>query len=282
MFILLTWLLLALSGVIVLGTLWPVVTRALGQSPQGLGPPFYNQVCLPLFSLVFVLLPLCVWTGWKSWGIEKSRLAGLVCGLLVLGILVWLLGLHKPLSLVAISLAGLSLVSLVLVIFKSPGIRKSRKRWSAYGIHLGMAVIAIGVAVSGPYKTISEAVLKQGNSLTLDGYTVTYQDFIKKNTKSLVAYQAVLEVTQDGQQVGMLRPERRLYRNFEQPFAEASVLPSLGDEMYATLLGFSQDEVIRVQIRVNPLVNWLWIGGVLVCVFGLLTLSWRCSAKEWS
>ncbi len=275
LFILLTWLFLALGGVIVLGTLWPVLTKMIGQTPQGLGPDFYNQVCLPLFALLFVLLPFCVWAKWKSWGIGRWRFGLLIGGFIVLILFLWLFGMTKPLPLVAVSLTLLSILSVLSLIIKSSSIRKSRSLFGAYGLHLGVAVIGLGVAVSGPYKVITEAVLQPGSSMDVGEYTVTYRDFIKRDSKSLVAYQAVLQVSKQGQNLGTLRPERRMYRQFEQPFAEASVLPSLGDEIYSTLLGFNQEGVIRLQVRVNPLVNWLWIGGILVCLCGLLTMRWR-------
>ncbi len=279
LFILLTWLFLAIGGVIILGTLWPVVTKMLGQTPQGMGPDFYNQVCLPLFALLFVLLPFCIWAKWRSWGLGKWRFGLLVGIFIVLIFLFRFLGMSKPLALISVSLAVLSILSLVFLMVSSSAIRKSRSRWSAYGLHLGMAVIALGVAVSGPYKRISEAVLKPGHEMTVGEYTVTYRDFQRRNQESMVAYQAVLGVSKDGQNLGTLRPERRMYRQFEQPFAEASVLPSLGDEIYSTLLGFNQDGVIRLQVRVNPLVNWLWIGGVLACLCGLLTIGWSNNSK---
>ncbi|MFP4285103.1 MAG: cytochrome c-type biogenesis CcmF C-terminal domain-containing protein, partial [Desulfovermiculus sp.] len=87
------------------------------------------------------------------------------------------------------------------------------------------------------------------------------------------SYKASLDVEKNGQSLGRLRPERRLYNKFDQPFAEASVHPGLGDELYATLLGFDQDQQIRVQVRINPGVNWIWIGGTIMCLAGLLAVQ---------
>ena len=82
-----------------------------------------------------------------------------------------------------------------------------------------------------------------------------------------------LEVTKDGKFVGIMNPDKRIYRNFEkQQFAEVSTIPSLGDELYATLLGFTGEEKASFKISVNPLVNWVWIGGTFMCLFGFLLL----------
>jgi len=85
---------------------------------------------------------------------------------------------------------------------------------------------------------------------------------------------ALLSVTQGGKPVGSLAPEKRLYRNFEQStFAEVSVIPSLGEEIYATLLGFNEEGAVSLKVSVNPLVNWIWIGGTLSCLIAFL--CWR-------
>ena len=81
---------------------------------------------------------------------------------------------------------------------------------------------------------------------------------------------ALVEVTQNGKPVGLLAPERRLYRNFEQPFAEVAVIPSLGSEIYATLLSVDNEGKATFKMSLNPLINWLWIGGTLMCLFGFM------------
>jgi cytochrome c-type biogenesis protein CcmF len=142
-------------------------------------------------------------------------------------------------------------------------------------VHLGLGLVVLGVAVSGPYKVTREAVLDQGESLALQEYTLTYDSFHRFSQPGLEAYQARLTVREGDRTIGRLKPERRMYRNFKQPFAEASVLPGLGDEIYATLLGFSQEKVIRLQAQIHPMVNWIWIGGVAMTCCGLLGLRPR-------
>ena len=81
-------------------------------------------------------------------------------------------------------------------------------------------------------------------------------------------------VLRDGREVGSLTPEKRLYASFQQStFAEVSVIPSLGEEIYSTLLGFNEDGDVSVKVSLNPLVNWIWIGGTLSCLIAFL--CWR-------
>ena len=73
--------------------------------------------------------------------------------------------------------------------------------------------------------------------------------------------------------MGVLTPERRIYTGFEQPFAEVSTIPSLGDELYATLVNSTDKKAASLKISVNPLINWIWIGGTLSCLVAFL--CWR-------
>ena len=273
--VLLTWILLALSAIILGGTLYPVLSKLWSQNPIGLEQGFYNRVCLPLFTLCIVLLAVCPWLPWQGRVKSPGRLGAVAATLVLLVLLLWSQGLSQAVSLVAIGATGGLVMAVVLLLFSEPALRRDRSRLAAWGVHIGLGLVVLGVAVSGPYKVTREAVLDKGQSLSLQEYTLTYDSFRQYSLPGLEAYQARLTVKEGGKTIGVLKPERRMYRNFRQPFAEASVLPGLGDEIYATLLGYSQEKVIRLQAQVHPLVNWIWIGGVVMTCCGLLGLGPR-------
>jgi cytochrome c-type biogenesis protein CcmF len=270
--LLMAWLLLALGLVIVLGTLWPVISRLWAESAVGVQAGFYNRVCLPLFAVVLLFLAACPWLNTRSAGGRKGELSAVGAVFVVLALFLGWTGMTRPLPLFAASMAGACLFCLALVLVRQRSVRNRRPLWAAYAVHAGVALVALGIAFSGPYQQVREAVLSQGESLTLQEYTFVYQGFRSYETKAMTAYRADLLVERNGRTLGRLQPERRMYRNFDRPFAEASVLPGLGDELYATLLGFSRDREIQVQVSVNPLVNWIWIGGTIMCLVGFLTL----------
>jgi cytochrome c-type biogenesis protein CcmF len=144
--------------------------------------------------------------------------------------------------------------------------------WGAYGVHVGVALVALGIAFSGPYQVDEEAILHKGEVLKVGDYEFLYKEFAIKPSPSMTAYEARLMVAQNGKPLGILTPQKRMYANFDQSFAEVSIIPSLGDELYATLLGFDEDENISIKISIHPLVNWLWIGGTLMCLMAFFCL----------
>lgn len=264
--ILLTWLLLAVSLVVLLGTMWPAISQIWSQNPVGLEAGFYNRVCLPLLTLIIFFLTFCPWLSWKSGSKYPKTLIFLASFFVLLLVVFGLQGVQKPLPLVSAALSITACISIILLFARHSALRRTRQKWGAYGVHFGLALIALGIAFSGAYQQSAEAILDKGQSLKIDEYVITYKKFEERLSPSLAAYQAVLEVKREDKLLGILRPERRMYRKFDQPFAEASVLPGFGDELYATLLGFSEQEVISLQVRINPLVNWIWIGGVIMCI----------------
>lgn len=273
--VLLTWLLLILAGVIGLGTLWPLVSRIWTPDSVGMGPDFYNRVCLPFFALVVVGLPFCPWLGWTTWKRFSKILGSVLAGAVLLAAVVWVFGIQDPLSLITTAFALVTVLSLLGFSVYRANVRGNRSRMAVMGIHLGLGILALGIALSGPYKQEKDAVLSPGEELRIGEYTFTYTSLDRKSTQRMEGYSASLEATKQGKNLGTMHPERRWYHNFDQPFAEAAVIPGLGDELYATLLGFNQEDQVRVQVRINPGVNWIWIGGTIMCLAGLLALRSR-------
>ena len=269
------WLLLALGVVILMGTMWPVISNIWSENPEGLKPGFYNRVCLPLFTLIAVLLTMCPWFGWKG-GVKRKKGLGMVgiAGLISLAI-IWISGVTLPLAMIGAA-AGVTVIAGIVILFSmNPNVRRRRTAWGAYGVHFGLALMVLGIAVSGPYKAEKDVTLSRGESLEISGYDVTYMDMSQQSGRNMAVAEAVLEVTREGEVVGTLKPQRRMYRNFRQPYAEVSTIFSMGREIYATLIGFDQQGAISVTVSVHPLVNWIWVGGTLMCVFPFVALTRR-------
>ena len=143
-------------------------------------------------------------------------------------------------------------------------------------MHFGLALVVLGVAISGPYQYSVREQIVPGDTLDLGPYTVTYLDMKEGAMRNMAFVEIHLKVEKDGKELGVLKPQRRKYTSHEQLFAEAAVLDDhfyLGNEIYATLLGSSADKTVAVDVSVHPLVNWIWIGGTLMCVLPFVALG---------
>jgi len=273
-----SWLFLALGLVIMMGTMWPVISNIWSENPEGLQPGFYNRVCLPIFVAITLLLVACPWFGWRG-GVRRKKAFAAVGGI-GLGFLVvlWFVGITLPLALLGAA-AALTVAAAIVILFSvNEGVRRRRTAWGAYGVHFGLALMVLGIAFSGPYKAETDVTLAKGESFELSGFTVTYKDFSQKSGPNMAVAEAVLEVSRDGEIKGDLRPQRRMFRNFRQPYAEASTIFSFGDEIYATLMGFDEDNNVFVRVSVHPLVNWIWVGSTIMCLFPFISFFRRRKA----
>lgn len=275
MLVITAWFLLALGMVVTLGTMWPVISQLWTTQTLGLDANFYNRVCLPFMSMLILIFAFCPWLGWKG-GLRSKVGFSAVAGVLVASFMVlYAIGMTKILAAVTASAAIASMVSIVLLFVLNPSLRRSRRSWGAYGIHLGVVLMALGIAFSGPYKVEHEFIMAQGETVEIGGYEIKYSGSIEDRTDELLARAtATLEVYKDGEMVGLMLPDKRIYKNFErQQFAEVATIFSLGDELYSTLLGFTEDNRASFSISVNPLVNWVWIGGTIMCILPFLVLT---------
>ena len=266
------WLLIALCLVILTATLWPVISRLWTERPMGLDANFYNHVCLPLFTVMLALLLACPWLKWQG-GLRDWK-KFLITGAAFFGALVifWRMGITKALPLMSSSLCAAILVSMVMLLAE-----KSTRAWRpavmACLVHISVALMALGISFSGPYKQEVEVELARGQATQVGPYSVTLSNMYEGRGANFDYIEAELQVSKDGKVVSVLSPQRRLYDKWQRSaFSEATTYPSLGSEFYATLLGVSGDSAV-LRMSSNPLVNWLWIGGALMSLAPFIGLT---------
>jgi len=273
MIVLLVWLLVALAVVVLLGTIWPVISQLWESKPKGVNQGFYNTICLPLFTGMAMLLAVAPWLGWRG-GLWKPKVAliPVAAWACVVGVGVGL-GIKPMLAVAGVGAAAAVLVSLVLLAIVTPKAVRTRAFLSSHGSHMAFALIVLGVAVSGPFQTSREIPLSPGEGFSFGGYDFKYTGLRNEKSVEVAIDEAVIEVTKDGKRLGELTPQRRVYRNYDHPNSEVSTLFSLGEELYATIHDIEGERVQPLKVTINPMVNWVWIGSLGICLLPLL--AWR-------
>ena len=272
--VLVAWLLLAIGVIILVATMWPVISSLWSTQGMGLEASFYNRVILLLAAPMIVLLAICPWLSWDGGLRHKGRALLVLMALLGAGAAFYGLGYVLPLPLLTSAAAVACVVGSVLL---GAGLLRpgGMGLLGAVGVHLGLALMALGVAFSGPYKVEDDHYFVTGDRIVVDGYDVTLKALEEGTGPGFHYLESRLEVSRDGVVLGELKPQRRIYDKFgSMQFTEVDVIPSLGKEIYASLLGLDQQGRALVKVSVEPLVNWLWIGGTLMSLFPLCML-WR-------
>jgi cytochrome c-type biogenesis protein CcmF len=133
-------------------------------------------------------------------------------------------------------------------------------------VHVGVLVMAVGVAVSSGLSIDRTVTLAPGETATIGGYTLTHQRLAVEplaNDPRVVETRA--ELSYAGPQSGELSTALRDYPNSMAAIATPAVRTSLAEDLYVTLLASDPDsEAVSLHLFVNPLVVWIWIGGAIV------------------
>ena len=273
--VLVAWLLLAIGVIILVATMWPVISSLWSSQGMGLEASFYNRVILLLAAPMIVLLAICHWLSWDGGLRHKGRALLVLMALLGAGAGFYVMGFTLPLPLLTSAAAVACVVGSALL---GAGLLRpgGMGLLGTVGVHLGLALMALGVAFSGPYKVEDDHYFVTGDRIVVDGYDVTLKALAEGTGPGFHYLESRLEVSRDGVVLGELKPQRRIYDKFgSMQFTEVDVIPSLGKEIYASLLGLDQQGRALVKVSVEPLVNWLWIGGTLMSLFPLCMLRRR-------
>ena len=291
--LLVTWILVALAVIILLGTLWAALTEflianksilpaflasKLPSQSVGLTAQFYNRVCLPFFAALGALLLLCPHLRWDKKLMDRRILAFTFIGVASLTPALWFSGVQNYLALAAISSAFAALVGLVMLFAALPGLFRATNTVLAHGVHMGLLLIIVGIGFSGPYQETNEFILSKGQSATAGAYTFTVDEVYRGNSRLSSQgvpyysfYETQVSAYKNGVFVGKLNPQIRKYAGYENnSFLEVSTIFSLKDEIYATFMGVSNRNEAQLSISINPLVNWIWIGATLMTLFPFL------------
>ena len=246
----------------------------------GLTADFYNRVCMPLFAAMVAILSICPWLGWNGGVRHKRNLLLVICAFIGSAAAMYASGYTLPVAVLGASASIAALVSMALKL-TDRSVLGHAPSFAAYGIHIGIALIALGIAFSGPYKIESEPTLAIGESAKVGQFEVVFKNLYEGEGPGYIFLEGELEVRKDGKLVGIASPQRRVYAKWGQmQFAEAAVIPSLGNEFYATLMAVDRQNRAVFRLSSNPLVNWLWIGGTLICLLPFISFRRRNSRES--
>ena len=284
------------------GTVYPVVTEIFQGARISVGPPFYARVNVPLMLVLLGLLgvgPLLAWRRTSLPAVLRATRWPLLTALAV-SALVAALGMRDGLGILGLALAA-AVAGGVIVEYgrsiragwRSGGAGRaravlelmagSRRRLGSYIVHLGVAVFAIGVIGSIAFKQETVATLAPGESARVGAYELTYRGLTSVSTPGLTTVTAALEMTENGQPVDQLGPQRRVHRGWEnQPTSDVAISTTLPrfDDVYVVLTNWDNErQTATFRLLVNPLVAFLWIGG-LVYFAGVLVVAWPARARE--
>lgn len=270
------------------GVLFPMISELFQGIQITVGPPYYNQVNGPVLLMLIALMGIGPLLPWRNVTmpqlIKRFRwpVAMLLATLLILGAI-----LRTTWPVVAFAVCAFTLTSLVQEFVQGINARRAatgeswlvaplrlvgraRRRYGGYFVHVGMVLIAFGIIGSSFFNLEEGVTLALGETAEIGRYSLTYTglDFDMQPDREVVS--AGLQVARNGTPWTVMAPGKRFLEGFEdQPVSNIGIRYGLVEDLYIVLTGWEAQSA-TFYVFVNPLVSWIWIGGFVLVLGGLI------------
>jgi cytochrome c-type biogenesis protein CcmF len=284
--------LVAMMLVTLFGTMFPVFSRSVTGNAMSVSQSFYNHGVLPVaLALVSVmaLAPVLTYGGAAMDRLLRGVVPPLALGLasVVAG---WAMGLRSAWALAAGAACAVLLGSVVIDVVRSVRSRQrnthegvlvaalrlldgNHRRYGSHVVHTGIVMIVAGIAGSSLYGTRQLTQLAPGQSAAVGKYTVRLEELRDLRGPNYTAVQSTVTVTDARGHTEELRPQRRFYDKAEDASSEVAIRSNWAEDLYINLAGWEAGgKLATLQVIVNPLVRWIWAGGVVLTLGAVFCL----------
>ncbi|MCQ6278057.1 heme lyase CcmF/NrfE family subunit [Bacillus sp. EB600] len=276
------------------GTIFPLVSEAVRGTKVTVGTPFFNTVESPILLGMMFVMAVCPLLAWQRSSVKNLRKNFLIPAILaVIGMLLMVvLGIQKAWAVIGYGVIILLFITHFLEFYRGVKARrkmtkentlvalyrlmvKNRCRYGGYMVHLGIAFIAMGIIGSQNYDLQTMKTVGLGNSIEIKDYRINYDRLDQKKENNNDIVYADVTVFKDGKKLGSYEPKKIFYNSTEdQPSSEVTIISSLKEDLYIVLSTWQEDGKATFLVKVNPMMDWLWIGSFMI-VIGALFAIWN-------
>ncbi len=293
-------LFLGAAFTVFLGTIFPLISELVTRNKILVGPPYFNKVNVPI-GLVLILLmgigPLISWRKASKDNLIRNFTFPVATGILT-SVILFVFGIRHIYALISFGLCAYVTATVFVEYYRGMKVRvrrgenylrafgrlvsKNRRRYGGYIVHLGVVLVVIGVTGSSVFVKQKEATLKPGESMSVGDVTLRFGNINQYTTDAKHVTAASLSVFNGERKVGEIVPEKNVYiysgnREINQE-TEVAILSSFTHDLYVILSNF-QDGSASFRVLINPMISWIWAGGV-VLLLGAIVIMWPTPIKK--
>jgi cytochrome c-type biogenesis protein CcmF len=288
------------------GTMFPLISEGFAGRKITVGPEWFNRVNIPIGLMLLALLgigPVIAWRKASPRNLRRNFLWPVSVALVTAAVL-WMVGVRHTYALLTFGLGAFVMTTIVVEFHKGTRARahiereryltamvhlvaRNRRRYGGYVVHAGMVVMFAGFA-GAAFNVEEQAALSPGESVKIRSpfghqYTLTYQAMSSYPAQNMSKLVASVEVARNGEFSGMLTAEKRAYSRREEIVSEVGIKRAWNEDLYLILAGIDNMEAVAqgtnprpvatFRVLVNPLVPWIWLGGLIMAI-GTLVAMW--------
>ena len=293
--------LVALALTILWGVIYPLVSEAVRGVAVSVGAPYYDFFAI-VFGLPLILLmgigPVVAWRRASLRSLAR-QLAGPALVALLVGLVLLVGGAgSSPAGLIGYTFAAFVLTTIVLEFARGTRARKSlgtggwwpafsglvarnRRRYGGYVVHAAIVILLVGAVGIGGFSSSREVRLEAGESTAVGGYRLVYTGSSEQRGANAQEVRAHLDVYRGGDVVGTMEAGKNNYFAEEQTSNEVGIRTDWlrGEDLFVIADRFFADGSVRLDVIVNPLVNLIWLAG-LVFVLGSVVAMWPDAREQ--
>ena len=274
------------------GTLFPVFSEWFTNNRISVGAPFFNKVMIPIGLAILFLTGVGPLLAWRKTSIDslKRNFGRPLIMAAIATVVSFFLGYKDGASLLCFFLCGFVFWTIVMEFYRGAKVIAARtgmsmmmaahelsmrntRRYGGYVVHFGMVLVFIGLA-GAAFNTEAQKAMNVGESLKLGPYALVLQSADTKAEKNYTAQRMIVEVMKGNKEIMMLYPEKRQFQGTEQAAGTmVAIYSTLREDLYVVYAGMDPETNMPViHAFLNPLVKWIWLGGVWVVMGTLLAL----------
>jgi cytochrome c-type biogenesis protein CcmF len=271
-------LLSVILGIVLIGTLYPIVAQAAGQQ-LSVGPPFFNKTAGPIaLALVAAMAagPLLRWRRDEANALLQRMTVPIAVALLAMAAVFVAAPGTGWMEIAGLGLAAGLAIASVAPLWKRNLLRTPLFTWGMVVAHLGVAVSLAGMAADSAFTSERLVAARYGQPYYVGPWRVVLNGVAPAVGDNWSAVEGRVYATRgDGSKRLLLTPQRRFYASPPTDTAEAAIATRVDGQLYAVLGG--QDAEGRWQLRLwwKPFVTLIWFGGGLIALGGALSLIGR-------
>jgi cytochrome c-type biogenesis protein CcmF len=284
-------LLVCAAAAVLLGTLYPLFLDALRGEKISIGTPWF-EIMFPICMVpALFLMGVGPIARWKQASLPDLavRLRWAFAAAVVTAILLpYVMGKWTPLIALGVLLAAWIVVSgvvnlrerLAQLAASTPALGARlrslpRGYWGMLVAHLGVAVFLVGVTLVRGYEKEKDVRMLVGDTVEVGGYTFRLDGLEPVRGPNYEATRGHVKVTRNGRDVATLHPEKRVYAVQQMPMTEAAIDSGLTRDLYVSLGEPVGEGAWVVRVYHKPFVDWIWGGGFLMAIGGVIALTDR-------
>jgi cytochrome c-type biogenesis protein CcmF len=272
-------LLSAILGIVLFGTLYPLMAEALG-AKVSVGPPYFNPVGALFFLPMLVVLAVGPLLRWRRDTLARvgGRLVLPAMLTVVAGVAALVIGGTALLPFLGLALgAGLAFASFLPL--RDRNLRRTPLPiWGMVIAHFGVAVALLGMASEAAFSVERLVALRAGESTSVGPWSVRLAAVEPVAGPNWTALEGRLLVRYGGAAPIVVRPQARSFWSPPQQTSESALLTRWNGQLYSVLGGEAEGGRWQVRLWWKPFVTLIWLGGILIALGGLLSMAGRIAS----